>query len=176
MRLTIIAAFGALLAGCGEAPTTNVAGDSVKVAEGGAIEQRPAETLGENQAKEATNVASTPTNVSACLIQDGEGLRITPVRAIGTEPFWGAQVEGRCVTYSTPEDQKGTRIWTRFNPGPDGGVWIGTFEGKPFKLITRLRQGCSDGMSDRSYPLDAMLVVRGEERNGCAAPVDAGKR
>ena len=175
MRLTIIAACGALLAGCGESPTANAASDTIKAVGGGSREQRPAETPGVNQAEEATNVAS-PTNVSACLIQDGEELRITPVRAIGTEPFWGAQVEGRCVTYSTPEDQKGTRIWTRFNPGPDGGVWVGTFEGKPFKLVTRLRQGCSDGMSDRNYPLDAMLVVRGEERNGCAAPVEAGKR
>lgn len=112
---------------------------------------------------------------SACLIQDGEPLRITPVKAIGTEPFWGARVEGRCVTYSTPEDQDGTRIWTRFNPSPDGGVWVGSFEGKPFKLITRLRQSCSDGMSDRSYPLDAMLTIGGEERRGCAAP-DTGKR
>ena len=107
---------------------------------------------------------------SACLIQDNEPLRITPVKAIGTEPFWGAQVEGRCVTYSTPEDQTGTRIWTRFNPGPDGGVWVGTLDGQPFKLITRLRLDCSDGMSDRSYPMEAILTVRGEERRGCASP------
>jgi uncharacterized membrane protein len=119
--------------------------------------------------EQATN-AVAPADVSACLIQDGKELHITPLRAIGTEPFWGAQVEGRCVTYSTPEDQTGTRIWTRFNPGPDGGVWVGSLDGKPFKLVTRLRQSCSDGMSDRKYPMDAMLIVRGEERIGCAAP------
>ena len=113
---------------------------------------------------------STPPPVSACLMQDGERLTITPVKAIGTEPFWGAKIEGRCVTYSTPEDQAGTRIWTHFNPGPDGGVWIGTFQGKPFKLITRLKPDCSDGMSDRVYPQEVMLTVGGEERRGCAAP------
>ena len=170
MRLTIIAACGALLAGCGDSangPATQQASENF---------QRPAETLAEDQAAETKAVAAPSVNVSACLIQDGEELRITPVRAIGTEPFWNAQAEGRCVTYSTPDDPKGTRIWTRFNPGPDGGVWVGAFDGKPFKLITRLRQGCSDGMSDRSYPLDATLTVRGEERRGCATPEGAGKR
>lgn len=108
--------------------------------------------------------------VSACLMQDGEQLKITPVKAVGTEPFWGARIEGRCVTYSTPEDQAGTRIWARFNPGPDGGVWLGTFQGKPFKLITRLKPDCSDGMSDRVYPQEVMLTVGGEDRRGCAAP------
>jgi uncharacterized membrane protein len=129
------------------------------------VEQPPP---GELPARTSQN-APQEQAVSACLSQDGEKLRITPVKVIGNEPFWSAQVEGRCVTYSTPEDQKGTRIWTRFNPGPDGGAWVGSLDGKLFKLVTRLRQGCSDGMSDRSYPLDAMLTVRGEERRGCAA-------
>ncbi|MGZ8308073.1 MAG: hypothetical protein ACXWU6_15995, partial [Allosphingosinicella sp.] len=33
-----------------------------------------------------------------CLVQDGKTLSVAAVRAIGTEPFWGARVEGRCVT------------------------------------------------------------------------------
>jgi uncharacterized membrane protein len=168
MRLTVIAANGLLLVGCSETATT-IPNEATKAEEVKASEHAPSQAPDGNRAEEATNVAS-PGDVSACLIQDGEQLRITPVRALGTEPFWNAQVEGRCVTYSTPEDQKGARIWTRFNPGPDGGVWVGSFDGKPFKLVTRLRQGCSDGMSDRSYPLDALLTVRGEERRGCAAP------
>ena len=174
MRLMTIAAYAALLAACDESATINTA-ETARTERARASEQPPVEAPASDQTEVATKVSS-PANVSACLIQDGEDLRITPVRAIGTEPFWSAQVEGRCVTYSTPEDQKGKRIWTRFNPGPDGGVWVGSFEGKPFKLITRVRQGCSDGMSDRSYPLDAMLTVRGEERTGCAAPEGAGKR
>jgi uncharacterized membrane protein len=170
MRLTIIATCGALLAGCGQGATTN-ATETPTTEAPNISEPRPVE----NQAEAAKNVTA-PGKVSPCLIQDGEALRLNPVRAIGTEPFWSAQVQGRCVAYSTPEDQEGTRIWTRFNPGPDGGVWVGSLDGKPFKLVTRLRQGCSDGMSDRSYPLDAMLTVRGEERRGCAAPDRTGKR
>jgi uncharacterized membrane protein len=168
MRLMIVTVCGVVLAGCADTSANDAA--EAPAAEEKIVEKPRAGTLPPGNQAEAKADQAAPANVSACLVQDGEQLRITPVRAIGTEPFWNAQVEGRCVTYSTPEDQKGTRIWTRFNPGPDGGVWVGSFEGRPFKLITRLRQGCSDGMSDRSYPLDATLTVRGEERRGCAAP------
>ena len=118
------------------------------------------------QAASKPNAATSP-----CSVQDGELLRMSPLRAIGTEPFWGARIEGRCVTYSHPEDQKGTRVWTRFNTGPQGGVWIGSLGGKPFELRTRPEPGCSDGMSDNRYPIAVTLTVNGEERTGCAEPL-----
>jgi uncharacterized membrane protein len=108
---------------------------------------------------------------SPCLLQDGKALTVAAVRALGTEPFWNARVEGRCVTYSHPEDQKGTRIWTRFAPGPGGGAWSGSLGGRRFELRIRPAAGCSDGMSDRRYPLAAELVVGGEQRQGCAEPL-----
>lgn len=110
-------------------------------------------------------------SASPCLVQDGKPLRVAAVRALGTEPFWNARVEGRCVTYSHPEDQKGSRIWTRFAPGPGGGTWSGSLAGKRFELKVRPGAGCSDGMSDRRYPLAAELVVGGERRQGCAEPL-----
>lgn len=110
-------------------------------------------------------------SVSACLIQDGERLQISPLRAVGTEPFWGARIEGRCVTYSNPENQKGIRIWTRYSAGPDGGIWSGALGGRRFELRTRSSPGCSDGMSDRRYPFAADLTVDGERRSGCAEPL-----
>jgi uncharacterized membrane protein len=106
-----------------------------------------------------------------CLVQGGEALRMTPLRAVGTEPFWAARIEGRCVTYSHPEDQKGTRIWTRYTPGPDGGIWSGALGGRRFELKTRARPGCSDGMSDKAYPFAVDLIVAGERRTGCAEPL-----
>jgi uncharacterized membrane protein len=110
-----------------------------------------------------------PTSVSACLIQGDERLSNPPLRAIGTEPFWGAKIEGRCVTYSHPEDQQGTRVWTRYTPGAGGGgTWRGALEGKPFVLTARPEAGCSDGMSDNRYPLAVELLVNGERRTGCA--------
>lgn len=107
--------------------------------------------------------------VSACLMQGDQRLRNPPLRAIGTEPFWGARIEGRCVTYSHPEDQQGTRVWTRYTSGANGGgTWSGALEGRRFELTIRPDAGCSDGMSDRRYPYAADLIVHGERRSGCA--------
>ncbi|MEO6581657.1 MAG: hypothetical protein ABIN68_02480 [Sphingomicrobium sp.] len=125
-----------------------------------------------NQASAAGQAASKPASAtSPCLVQDGDLLRMTPLRAVGTEPFWGARIEGRCVTYSTPEDQKGTRVWARFNTGPQGGIWTGNFAGKPFVLRTTPAVNCSDGMSDNRYQLAVDLTVNGEVRRGCAEPI-----
>ncbi len=54
-------------------------------------------------------------SVSPCLTQDGRAVPANSLRAVGTEPFWGARVEGRCVTYSHPQDLSGTRVWTKFS-------------------------------------------------------------
>lgn len=93
------------------------------------------------------------------------------IRAIGTEPFWGARVEGRCVTYSTPTDQDGTRIWTKFSGTADNGRWAGTLENQAFLMVTEPQPGCSDGMSDTVYPIAVTLMVHGEQRTGCATPL-----
>jgi uncharacterized membrane protein len=111
-----------------------------------------------------------PQGVSACLLQDGKRLSVAPLRALGTEPFWAASIEGRCVTYSHPEDQQGTRIWTRYAVTADGGRWSGALGGRRFELTTRRQPGCSDGMSDRRYPIAVDLIVNGERRQGCAEP------
>ena len=101
-------------------------------------------------------------------MQDGQKLSAQPLRAVGTEPFWAARIEGRCVTYSHSEDQQGTRVWTRFMPTPHGGVWTGALGGRSFEVRTRTKPGCSDGMSDKSYAVAVELLVHGERRKGCA--------
>jgi uncharacterized membrane protein len=108
----------------------------------------------------------------ACLMQGEERLQVRPLRAVGTEPFWGARIDGRCVTYSHPEDQAGTRVWTRYSAGANGsGTWSGALGGRPFVLRARPQPDCSDGMSDRRYPIAVALTVGGEERTGCAEPL-----
>ena len=172
MRLIMMVACGAILAGCTQTDGTvndaNSANDAQVTSEA-LVQPNSVDPAGADAAVPVANDAASASG-SACLKQDGEELRVAPVKAIGTEPFWGAKVEGRCVTYSTPEDQKGTRIWTKYTPGLGGGIWTGTFQNKPFKLVTRAKPDCSDGMSDRTYPLEAMVTVAGEERRGCAAP------
>jgi uncharacterized membrane protein len=127
----------------------------------------PAQPEGDN-----SDVASEVDRVSPCLTQGAERLEVAPVRAVGTEPFWGARVQGRCVTYSTPENQQGVRLWTRYSEEPGGRAkWVGQLGGKPFELRTSPEADCSDGMSDRRYPLAVELLVDGEQRRGCAEPL-----
>ena len=118
----------------------------------------------------ATAAVTAPAPPDPCRVQGGERLTMIPLRAIGTEPFWGARIEGRCVTYSHPDEQAGTRIWTRYAADGTGGRWTGALGGRPFVLVTRAAPGCSDGMSDNRYPLAVTLTVNGERRTGCAAP------
>ena len=142
---------------------------------GGGEREQPAESTKTAVVKVSPAASPTPASAppvartSACLMQDNKRLSVKPLRAIGTEPFWGAQIEGRCVTYSHPEYQRGTRIWTRYTAHGEGGTWTGALGGRPFILRTRPQPGCSDGMSDRRYPLAVELTVNGEQRRGCAA-------
>lgn len=79
--------------------------------------------------------------------------------AVGTKPFWGARIEGRCVQYSHIEDQKGTRVWPQYTRNEVGEVWLGMLNGKAFQLQLRSEPGCSDGMSDKRYPMSVELKI-----------------
>lgn len=116
-------------------------------------------------------VAVNEPAAGACRRQDGKMIPPNLIKAVGTEPFWAARIEGRCVTYMTPEDQKGTRIWTQFTGSREQGVWTGFHANQRFVLRTQPQAGCSDGMSDRRYPLAVSLTVSGEQRTGCAEPL-----
>lgn len=118
---------------------------------------------------EETASATGSETRSACLTgRDGRTIPANRLKAVGTEPFWAARVEGRCVTYMTPEDQSGTRVWAEFSGSAANGRWSGFLDGQPFVMRTRREQDCSDGMSDNRYPIAVSLTVKGEERRGCA--------
>ena len=126
-----------------------------------------------SEAKEVSPPAQ-PTDVpsndaaNACSTQDGAVLKIASIKGLGTEPFWSVRTDGRCVTYSTPEDQTGTRVWTKAVVGGAETTWTGALRGKPFVLSVKPKPDCSDGMSDKTYSMEAELRVDGELRHGCA--------
>jgi uncharacterized membrane protein len=186
--LRLIAVASTLLAACGSrdsgpaaegnesgTPPAATAGPAGAAPAGNGAAARPdLQSSGQgvgNAAAPAAPEAKPAASANPCLVQDGKTLSVPSVRAVGTEPFWDARVEGRCVTYSNPDDQKGTRVWSRFTPGPGGGIWSGSLGGRRFDLKIRSKPGCSDGMSDRRYPLAADLVVGGDRRQGCAEPL-----
>ena len=125
----------------------------------------------DGSANDAAKATPAAPKESACRVQDNAVLSNEPLKVVGTEPFWGARIDGRCITYSTPENQSGTRVWARYTPGEDGGTWVGAYEGKPFELRTKAAESCSDGMSDTIYPIEAELKVSGQVLRGCAAPL-----
>jgi uncharacterized membrane protein len=144
-----------LLAGCGQP-------------QGSAVRNAPAEVP--HSEASAAPPAEAPADVSACRLQDGKRIADNGIHAIGTEPFWAADVEGRCVTYSTPQNQAGTRVWAAFSGRAENGSWSGALNGSTFEMHTTPRPGCSDGMSDKRYPIAVTLLVNGEQRRGCAEP------
>jgi uncharacterized membrane protein len=94
-------------------------------------------------------------------IGEGETLRFT-----GTEPFWGGQVSGASLTYTTPENPEGAAIAVERFAGRGGLSFSGALDGAAF-VMTVTPAACSDGMSDRSYPFAITLRLGDEVRNGC---------
>ena len=96
-----------------------------------------------------------------------------PVRALGTEPFWSLELTGTEMVYTAaePPEQRA--------PQPDPAVQgttatyqAETADGTDLR-VTLIATECSDGMSDRTYPLTAMVKVGDEDLTGCAASTAA---
>ena len=94
-----------------------------------------------------------------------------PLRAIGTEPFWGVEISGDSMVYSgvdRPEQRA-----AKPEPVIQGttAVYTGTTAAGSVLVVTLIATECSDGMSDRVYPLTARVEIGEETLNGCAASV-----
>ena len=89
------------------------------------------------------------------------------IRFLGTEPFWGGESAGNTLTYDTPENIDGTTIAVERFAGNSGLSIAGELDGASFDMVVTPGD-CSDGMSDRSYPLVVTLRIGEETRFGCA--------
>ena len=140
--LPLAAACALLLAGCGQGASDAAEGTGA-----------PADAAVPGDTDEAAPYAG---------IAEDEVLHFT-----GTEPFWGGQVEGKTLVYTTPENQEGTAIMIERFAGRGGISFSGLLDGAEFELaVTEL--DCSDGMSDRTYPFTVTLEIGDDKRNGCA--------
>lgn len=96
-----------------------------------------------------------------------------PVRALGTEPFWSVELTGTEMVYTTPEPP-GQRA-PQPNPlvqGTTATYETETADGTALRVILVATE-CSDGMSDRTYPLTAMVKIGDTDLTGCAASTAA---
>ncbi|MBB5747347.1 COG3650 family protein [Brevundimonas variabilis] len=96
-----------------------------------------------------------------------------PLRAIGTEPFWAVEITPAALTWSGVERPE----LTVANPGPDvqgtTAVYAVEAAAGASMTVTLMATECSDGMSDRLYPLTATVEIGDETLNGCAQSVSA---
>ena len=96
-----------------------------------------------------------------------------PLRALDTEPFWGVELTGTEMVYSgvdRPEQRA-----PQGQPVMQGtmAIWEGTTAAGNALKVTLTATDCSDGMSDRTFPLTAMVEIGEETLMGCAATVSA---
>lgn len=114
--------------------------------------------------------APEPTPAPAPTILGGVDLG-QPLRAIGTEPFWSVEITPESLAYSAV-DSAGMRV---DNPGPTlqgtTAVYAAAGEDGAALVVTLIATECSDGMSDRTYPLTARVELGPQTLNGCAASV-----
>ena len=111
------------------------------------------------QAGSSTSARSTEAYAG---VNAGETIRFT-----GTEPFWGGEVTGAELRYTTPENQAGSVITVERFAGNNGVAYSGALNGNAFDMTVTPGQ-CSDGMSDRTYPFTVTLKIADETRGGCA--------
>lgn len=94
-------------------------------------------------------------------IAEDEAIRFT-----GTEPFWGGDITGTQLTWTTPENIAGqTAPVTRF-AGRGGLGFSGQLDGQPIDLMVT-PASCSDGMSDRTYPFVVTVTLGDSQLEGC---------
>jgi len=96
-----------------------------------------------------------------------------PVRAIGTEPFWSVELTGTEMIYSGVDRPEQRAPQPRAVIQGTTVTVAGTTAGGTAIRVMLAATECSDGMSDRSYPLSAIVKVGDETLTGCAASSEA---
>jgi len=96
-----------------------------------------------------------------------------PVRALGTEPFWSVEITRDAIVLTRP-DQAPRRAP---NHGATIQGTVATYStSTPYQEalnVSLIATECSDGMSDRTYPLTARVEFGPNVFNGCAASAAA---
>jgi uncharacterized membrane protein len=106
--------------------------------------------------------AATPPADAPAAAPDKAAEFDSPLRLIGTEPFWALKIGKDNMVLSRP-DQSDLTVSHSGSVGGDGHAqWAG--EGLTASVT---RQACSDGMSDRTYAYVAEVKVGGTALKGC---------
>ena len=124
-------------------------------------------------AQDQKPAANTP---DAAALQVGSVKLDNTIRVLGNEPFWSIDLAPAGITYSRIEQQPVTGATVQPTVTGNMAVWETTLADKRTLTVTLTGTDCSDGMSDRIYPLAAMVKVGDETLQGCAASLEALER
>jgi uncharacterized membrane protein len=91
------------------------------------------------------------------------------IDAAGTEPFWGLKLRGLTFTFSQPDHPDATAKAPGAQITPGQAIWAAVTPGGEAMQVTLMVGECSDGMSDRVYPMAAEVVFQDQTWRGCAA-------
>lgn len=119
--------------------------------------------------KAATSAKSGDQADPADDVEDGASSETIPARfrAIGTEPFWSAQVDDGMVTYTSLEVPEAQPVPATVEHSGTALILSANVDGTPLELEVT-RKPCSDGMSDTSYPLAVIRRYGADTQSGCA--------
>jgi len=127
----------------------------------GAPAEEPASAPASTAAEPAaTETAAAPTPLDAAFAGD--------LNAQGTEPFWAVEIRAGALTLKRPDHPELAVSHAGAKAADGAAVWSGG-QGASALSVTLTKAACSDGMSDRAYPLTADVRVGGETLKGCAA-------
>ena len=97
------------------------------------------------------------------------------IAALGTEPFWGIDIEpaseGYSARYTSPEDLDGTTFEVARFAGNNGVSFSGELSGEAVQIALTPGE-CSDAMSDRAYPYTATVAIGARTLLGCGYTSD----
>ncbi len=91
------------------------------------------------------------------------------VKALGTEPFWNAEITGGNLTWTTPENLEagGVTVPVTGADGAENVLFTATIDGQVLQLLVT-PGSCSDGMSDNTYPFTVERTLGEDTVPGCA--------
>jgi len=109
---------------------------------------------------------TAPATAPAPVVIGGIDL-VQPLRVLGTEPFWAIDAAHETLVLTRPGVPDVTAPTS--DPVVTGttAVYSGTTNTGQTLVMTLIATECSDGMSDRVYPLTAKVELGEETLNGC---------
>ena len=121
----------------------------------------------ESTAASAVMSAITPPPENPTHILGGVDLDKS-LKLVGTEPFWNILFGDGRMVFSSPDSHVGETTTLPFILTGAGAEW----HGKDMDIYLTAGR-CSDGMSDRGYPLKAVVHIGASVLKGCAGQTAA---